>query len=111
METPLLIYTRQLMIFLRTLLFMLILAPLTMAAPAGMPVTEQHVLPDVPEPKLLPLLIFFVMYRRILNLLNIKTRNFNNDLAYWKYLINIFNNSEMTVNFAFDRRGKPTFMF
>ena len=32
METPLLIYTRHIMIFLRTLLFMLILAPLNMAA-------------------------------------------------------------------------------
>src|SRR6266487_508861 len=79
------------------------LAPLT-----GMPVSPEHIFPDIPEAKLWPLLILFPFNLRICDLLDIKQCHLNRRLADRQELMHTFDRLEMHIDFVLDRRGKPS---
>lgn len=91
--------------------FQCIVFRLSFTALTCVTISPKNVFSYIIKSKLVALLVSNSANIWILDLLNIETCNFNNNLAYRKYLINILYNSKMTVDFTFDRRRKPPFMF
>src|SRR5437764_12639037 len=81
------------------------LAPLT-----GMPVSPQHIFPDIPEAKLWPLLIRFPRNLRMVDLLDIKLCRLDRGLAHRQELMQAFDRLKMHIDFVLGRMGLPALL-
>src|SRR5271169_1128044 len=74
-----------------------------------MTVTVKHILPGIPEVLLRPILIARTRYLRVLNPLDIKRGDFNDDAGDRKHLLNCVNKLEVCIELMLDGRCQPTF--
>src|SRR5208283_475649 len=74
-----------------------------------MAVTVEHILPDIPEVLLRPILVAHAGYLRVLDLMDIEGGNFNNDLGDRQYPLNLINKLEVRIELMLNGRCQPTF--
>lgn len=84
---------------------------LAAAVAAPMSVTKENILADVPKSELFPLLIVRPFDVRIRDSLDVESSSFHNDLCYRKKFPHGVNAGQMGVDFVFNARSQPTFIF